>query len=86
LKTIVPLHDIAVGSEAIGQIQNSAGMTTIHQTSHGNAAAEGLDQNFENVIVTNLPIALKVYRNKRFIKTIIFVAVLISDTTPVTCS
>ena len=58
-------------------------MATIHQTGHGDACTKGLNENLENVIVANLAAALEIDGNQCFVIPVIFVAILISNTTAV---
>ena len=85
LKRVVTLHDIAIGSKAIWQIQDSTGMATIHQTCHGDACTKGFDENLENVIVANLAAALEINGNQCFVIPVVFIAILISNATSVAC-
>mmetsp|Transcript_9751 Transcript_9751/g.16227 ORF Transcript_9751/g.16227 Transcript_9751/m.16227 type:complete len:260 (-) Transcript_9751:105-884(-) len=59
-------------------------MTAVHQTRHGDSCSQGLDKNFQYIIVTNLSSALKIDGNERFVESIIFVSILVTDATAVT--
>lgn len=60
-------------------------MTTVHQAGHGDTTLQRLDEKLKNVIVTNLAITFKIDWNQRFVVSVIFVAVLIWNTTAMAC-
>mmetsp|Transcript_24377 Transcript_24377/g.57175 ORF Transcript_24377/g.57175 Transcript_24377/m.57175 type:complete len:202 (+) Transcript_24377:255-860(+) len=61
------------------QVQHSSTVTAIHQTSHDNASRHGSNEILEKVIVTNLAAAGVIHRHERFIISVLFVAVLVSQ-------
>ena len=58
---------ISIRHKSVRQVKYSPTMAAIHETSHCNTRTHGLDQMLKQVIITDLAISLKVYRNKRLV-------------------
>lgn len=74
---------LSVRLENVWQIQNGPRVTAIHEAGHGRVLWHATDKFRKDGIVTDLTSRLVIYRNECFVVAIVFVIVVIGETTAV---